>query len=154
MDETKKGEYSWAEQLSDKKVKRPAPFSSDRHRQVITWERASLLTIKGYSAQYSLAWQIFPSIHPRPAVDELHLTKEARHWPRAKWAHICTLHIQKCHRSSRKCQNARTPNCTNTHRENVLSVFSYTCSHATRTDKQNVSPHQTLWMTERAQLPQ
>lgn len=91
------------------KVKRLVPFSPDRHRQVITWERASLLTVKGYSAQYSLAWRISPSIHPRAATDELFLAKEAQYRPRAKWAHICTPHIQKCHWSWRKCQNARTP---------------------------------------------
>jgi len=42
MDERKKGENSWAEQISDERLK-DWPFSLDRHRQVITWERASLL---------------------------------------------------------------------------------------------------------------
>lgn len=77
-----------------------ASFSADRHRQVITWERASLLTVKGYWAHRSLGWQIAPSIHPVGGLQAPWVKSR----PASEYTHICKPREHKCHKSTNECQ--------------------------------------------------
>lgn len=82
--------------LAGKRLKDGLPFrvGLDTPRQVITWERASLLTVKGYWAQYKLTNPSnYPSIHPA-----------TRRWGVRRRLLNCKWWTQKCHKQDKKCQ--------------------------------------------------